>query len=65
MQFQTDLIVSFLNGSELFIGNVHPDSSFAIRDGVLTVEDLDGEKIHYIPAMNIRNYYTVCVSAHD
>lgn len=65
MLFQTDIVIEYLNGQQLFVGNVHPDSDFTIRNGVLTFEDLDGDKIHYIPAANIRNYYTVCVPLHD
>jgi hypothetical protein len=49
----------------MYFSNVHPDCRFAIEHGNLSFEDVGGEKIHYIPAINIRNFYTVCVEAHD
>lgn len=65
MEFQTDLILNYTDGSQMYFSNVHPDNRFATENGNLSFEDADGEKIHYIPAINIRNFYTVCVRSHD
>ena len=65
MEFQTDLILNYTDGSQMYFSNVHPDCTFAISNGNLSFEEVGGEKIHYIPAINIRNFYTVCVRTHD
>jgi hypothetical protein len=65
MNFQTDLIVNFMDGSQMFFADVHPDNRYQISEGLLTFEDNSGEKIHYLPAVNVKNFFTVCVPVHD
>jgi hypothetical protein len=55
----TDLYVQFTSGEQMLFPRVHPDNRYIISEGLLTFEDEDGEKIHYLPAINIRNFYTV------
>lgn len=55
----TDLYVQFLNGETMCFPRVHPDNRYQISEGLLTFEDEDGEKIHYLPVANVRNFYTV------
>ena len=55
----TDLYVDFINGERMTFPRVHPDNRYIISEGLLTFEDEDGEKIHYLPAVNVRNFYTV------
>jgi hypothetical protein len=55
----TDLYVDFVNGERMTFPRVHPDNRYQVSKGLLTFEDEDGEKIHYLPAINIRNFYTV------
>ena len=55
----TDLYVDFINGERMTFPRVHPDNRYIISEGLLTFEDEDGEKIHYLPAINVRNFYTV------
>jgi hypothetical protein len=49
----------------MVFANVSPDNRYKVLDGFLTFEDDDNEKIHYIPIEIVRNFYTVCVEAHD
>ena len=65
MNYQTDLIVNFFDGSQMLFANVHPDNRYTISEGLLTFEDNDGEKIHYLPAVNVKGFFTVCVPLHD
>jgi hypothetical protein len=63
--FQTDLIANFLDGSTMYFSDVHPDNVYKIENGLLTFEDTNGEKIHYLPVENLKNFYTICVEVHD
>ena len=63
--FQTDLILNYTDGTEMYFSDVHPDNTYSIEGGLLTFEDANGERIHYIPADSIKNFYTVCVRTHD
>lgn len=65
MQFQTDLILNYIDGTQQMFRDVHPDNRFLIENGTLSFEDSNGEKIHYIPESQIRNFFTICVGAHD
>jgi hypothetical protein len=56
---QTNLVIGFTDGQTMFVANVHPDNNYKIVDGLLTFETLSGDEIHYFPAINIRNFYTV------
>ena len=55
----TDLIVEFINGESMVFPRVHPDNRYQISQGLVTFEDEDGGKIHYLPAVNVRNFFTV------
>ena len=59
LNVHTDLYVDFINGERMTFPRVHPDNRYIISEGLLTFEDEDGEKIHYLPAVNVRNFYTV------
>ena len=59
MDFHTDLYVDFLGGEQMCFPRVHPNNFYKVVDGLLTFEDENGDKIHYLPASNIRNFYTV------
>ena len=61
MEFQTNLIVNFVNGESKTYLDVHPDQQFLISNETLTFETTDGEMIWYIPAVSILDYYTECV----
>lgn len=63
MLFQTNLVVNFANGETKTYVDVHPDQTFYIENETLTFETTDGEKIWYIPAVSILDYYTECVEA--
>jgi hypothetical protein len=63
--FQTDLILNYIDGSQMVFANVSPDNRYKVLDGFLTFEDDGSEKIHYIPIEIVRNFYTVCVEVHD
>ena len=63
--FQTDLIAIFSDNSEMYFADVHPDNVYKIENGLLTFEDTSGEKIHYLPVSNLKNFYTICVEVHD
>lgn len=65
MIYQTDIIVKFMDDSEMFFANIHPDSQPKVVDGLLTFESLSGDEIHYLPAVNVKNFYSVCVERHD
>lgn len=58
--FHTDLYVVFLSGEQMIFPRVHTDNRYIISEGLLTFEDEDGKQIHYVPANNVRNFYTVC-----
>lgn len=58
--FHTDLYVAFTNGEQMLFPRVHPDNRYQITEGLLTFEDESGDKIHYLPATNIRNFWTEC-----
>ena len=62
---QTDLVINFTDGERMFVSNVHPDNNYKIVDGLLTFETLSGDEIHYFPAINIRNFYTMENERHD
>lgn len=63
MLFQTNLVVHFENGETKTYEDVHPDQTFGVVNGTLTFETTDGEKIWYVPANKIYDYYTECVEA--
>lgn len=65
MLFQTDIVVRFMDDSTMFFADIHPDSQPKIVDGLLTFESLSGDEIHYLPAVNVKNFYSVCVERHD
>jgi hypothetical protein len=56
----TDLYVHFTNGELMCFPRVHPDNRYIVSEGLLTFEDEDGGKIHYLPVTNIRNFFTEC-----
>ena len=59
--FQTDLYLNFIDNSTMKFADVHPDNEYKIVNGLLSFESADGEEIHYVPAQNVKNFYTVCV----
>lgn len=58
--FHTDLYAEFMDGTRMTFPRVHPDNQYTIEHGLLVFEDEDGEKIHRLPVVNVRNFYTVC-----
>lgn len=60
LDIHTDLYVAFTNGEQMLFPRVHPDNRYQITEGLLTFEDENGDKIHYLPAINIRNFWTEC-----
>ena len=58
--FHTDLYVDFLNGTSMIFPRVHTDNEYKVEHELLVFEDEDGGKIHRLPIINIRNFYTIC-----
>ena len=61
MRFETDIVVTLMDNSEMVFENIHPDSQPKVEDGLLTFESLSGDQIHYLPAVNVKNFYSICV----
>lgn len=62
---QVDLIVNFTDNSTMYFSDLHPDNNYKVIDGLITFESNDGEEIHYLPAVNVKNFYTIAVEPHD
>lgn len=62
---QVDLIVNFTDNSTMYFNDLHPDNKYKIIDGLITFESNDGEQIHYLPAVNVKNFYTIATEPHD
>ncbi len=56
---QVDLFVNFMDNSQMLFADVHPDNTYKVIEGLLTFENNDGEQIHYLPIVNVKNFYTV------
>lgn len=62
---QVDLIVNFTDNSTMHFSDVHPDNVYKVVEGLITFEANDGEQIYYLPAQNVKNFFTVATLPHD